>query len=116
MPVSFRPEDSHGSLSVCAPRLLVTARALRAAPPALAGPQGDGAGAVHLVDAVSVSPGQIRLEAMKVEMALLADLTTYHLPVQVQPQDGSLRVQGEVPDEKCHQRVLEVARQACFLP
>ena len=56
------------------------------------------------------------MEAMKVEMALLADLTTYHLAVKVNVKDDALELEGQVPDETCRQHTLDVARQACFLP
>jgi hypothetical protein len=72
--------------------------------------------AAHLAAAVHVSPEQAQLEAMKVEMAWLADVATYRLSLDVCPRGQGLEARGQVPDEASRLRALEVARQACYLP
>jgi hypothetical protein len=69
-----------------------------------------------LVGTIHVAPGQVQLEAMKVEMALLADPTTYRLPLAVHLKSDCLEIHGQVPDERSRQRCLEVARRSCYLP
>jgi len=98
----------------CAAGLLFTAGSLGllssvgAAPPQPAG--------VRLVGPLKATPGQLRLEAMKVEMAWLADMATYGLPLEVHVQGDALCACGRVPDEAGRQLVMEVARQACCVP
>src|SRR5262249_39167345 len=53
---------------------------------------------------------------MKVEMALLADRTTYPLLLEVRRKSDCLEIHGRVPNEACHKHALEVARQSCYLP
>jgi osmotically-inducible protein OsmY len=106
-----------------AARLLVTAGAMSAAqialasPPYLPPPEAcSSSTGVHLVGSLHVTAGQAHLEAMKVEMAWLGDLTTYQLPVEVEIKGEVLEVHGQVYDEAGHQHAMEVARQACYLP
>ena len=77
-----------------AARLVLTAGALGTAPLA-----GAAAPEVQLIGAIHVAPGQVQLEAMKVEMALLADRATYQLPLAVQLKSDCLELHGQVPDE-----------------
>src|SRR5262245_23758733 len=65
---------------------------------------------------VQVTPSQMRLEAMKVEMALLADYATYNLPLSVRVEQDCLSLYGQVNDEHTRMHALRVARQACYLP
>jgi hypothetical protein len=98
--------------------LLLTAGALGVASPGLAEPADSipSGTAIQLAAAVHVSPEQAQLEAMKVEMAWLADTVTYRMALTVAPQGEALEVHGLVADEASRQRALEVARQACYLP
>jgi hypothetical protein len=107
-----------------ASRILVTAGAMSTVPLALAStpyvppadtPPSANSG-VHLVGVLHVSQSQAQLEAMKVEMAWLADRTTYQFHLEVEIKGEGLEVRGQVPDEPGHQRALEVARQGCYLP
>ncbi len=108
-----------------AARLLVTAGSLSFVPLALANtpyvPPADNtptasSSGVHLVGALHVSQSQAQLEAMKVEMAWLADRVTYQLHLEVEIKGEGLEIRGHAPDEASHQRALEVARQGCYLP
>ncbi|MFO0928929.1 MAG: BON domain-containing protein [Gemmataceae bacterium] len=65
---------------------------------------------------VHVSPDQLRSEAMRVELAWLADPNLYQLPLTVRVKDQALEVSGQVPDEQVHQWVLQTSRQSCYLP
>src|SRR5262245_21199336 len=69
-----------------------------------------------VVAPMNVTPGQAQLEAMKVEVGLLGDSTTMRLPLTVVPQTDCILVKGLVPDEAARRRVIEVARQSCYLP
>lgn len=99
----------------CAAGLLLAAGALSLVSPGGATPPRPGR-TVRLVGSPVVSPGQARLEAMKVEMAWLANLATYGLPLEVHITDSGLRACGRVPDDAARVQVLEVARQASCLP
>src|SRR5437870_1439062 len=68
-------------------------------------------GGIRLVGAVPTAPGQAHLDAMKVEMAWLADPTTFGHRLQVRPGVEGLEVSGIVPDEKVKEHALRVARQ-----
>lgn len=66
--------------------------------------------------AVTVTAGQARQEAMKVEMAWMADLATYALPLEARVKGDTVEVHGRVPDQEAREHVLEIARQSCYLP
>ena len=65
---------------------------------------------------VPVSASQAKLEAMKVELAWLADAQAFNLTLQVVPTADGLELKGQVPDDATRQHVLKLARQACYLP
>lgn len=65
---------------------------------------------------VQITSSQMKLEAMKVEMALLADYATYNLPLTVRVEDDCLSLHGQVNDEHSRLHALRVARQSCYLP
>src|SRR5262249_1671728 len=113
------PHTPEGVLMVllrrCAAGLLCAAGALSLASPAQAQPP-RAARPLPLVGAPQVTPRQVRLGAMKVEMAWLADPATYSLPLEVQAHGDGLRASGRVPDDASRQQALEVARQASCLP
>ncbi|MFO0879416.1 MAG: BON domain-containing protein [Gemmataceae bacterium] len=69
-----------------------------------------------LTATLNVTPSQARLEAMKAEVALLGDPVTLKLPLTVAVDRDTLVLKGHVPDETARRRVLEVARQSCYLP
>jgi hypothetical protein len=103
--------------------LLRAAGALGAVPLALGGgvyadppaaqPAGGG---VHLVGYVQVTPEQAKQEARKVATALHADAVSSQLPLEVCLDGEALELRGVVPGEAHRQRVLDVARQSCYLP
>lgn len=64
----------------------------------------------------NVTPAQARLEAMKVEVALLGDPVSMRLPLDISVDGHGVVVKGEVPDDSARRRVLELARQSCYLP
>ncbi|MFM7149444.1 MAG: BON domain-containing protein, partial [Gemmataceae bacterium] len=64
----------------------------------------------------TATQGQLRQEAMKVEMALLGDPSTVNNPVTVAIENNCIKVKGTVADEATRQRILQVARQSCYLP
>src|SRR5262245_38862700 len=99
-----------------AARLLVAAGALGAALAPTTALQAREPGGIKLVGALQVTPGQARLEAMKVELALLADPQVYRLGLEVRVCDDGLELCGEVANDKMRQHALRVARQACYLP
>lgn len=68
------------------------------------------------VNSAQVTSSQMRLEAMKVEMALLADYATYQLPLEVAVAGEGLELRGSVPDERTREQAVRVARQSCYLP
>ena len=68
------------------------------------------------VSAGEVDPGKARLEAIKVELALLSDASAYTQPLTVRVHGGGVEVQGTVASEAVRQRVLEIARRSCYLP
>ena len=70
----------------------------------------------RLVASLQVSPSQARLEAMKVELALLADPVVYRLPLEVRVRDDGVELCGVVGTDKLRQHALRTARQACYLP
>ena len=63
-----------------------------------------------------VDAGKARLEAIKVELALLSDASAYTQPLTVRAQGSEVEVQGTVASEAVRQRVLEIARRSCYLP
>lgn len=65
---------------------------------------------------VDVTSSQTRLEAMKVEMALLGNQATLSLPIEVHVEGESLKLKGKVPTEDLRRLALSVARQACYIP
>src|SRR5438445_220207 len=65
---------------------------------------------------IQITASQMRLEAMKVEMALLADYATYNLPLQVRVEEDGLSLHGQVNDEQARLHALRVARRSCYLP
>ncbi len=65
---------------------------------------------------ITLNAEQVRHEAMKVEVALLGDPVTMRLPLTVGLEDTGVVVKGIVPSEATRLRVLEVARQSCYLP
>lgn len=66
--------------------------------------------------AAEVDTGKARLEAIKVELALLSDASAYAQPLSVRVQGDGVEVRGTVGSEAVHQRVLEIARRSCYLP
>jgi osmotically-inducible protein OsmY len=66
--------------------------------------------------AAAVDPGKVRMEAIKVELALLSDSSAYAQPLSVRVQGDGVEVQGTVASEAIRQRVLEIARRSCYLP
>ncbi len=60
--------------------------------------------------------GAPRLEAIKVEVALLGDPQTYSQPVEVRVEHDTILLVGQVQDDATRKRILEVARQSCYLP
>src|SRR5262252_447153 len=70
----------------------------------------------QVAGAIQPSPAQLRSEAARVELAWLADPTTFALPLEVASRGDELEVRGKVPDEATRQHVLLVARQSCYLP
>jgi osmotically-inducible protein OsmY len=66
--------------------------------------------------AMNLTPAQARLEAMKVEVALLGDPVTIRLPLGISVEGDGVVLRGQVPDETSRARALEVARQSCYLP
>ncbi|MGL4554417.1 MAG: BON domain-containing protein [Gemmataceae bacterium] len=81
-----------------------------------AGAVGLGASLAGAADAVPVSAGQVKLEAMKVELAWLADARAFNLSLRVVARPDGLELHGRVADEATRQHVLKLARQACYLP
>src|SRR5262245_51478368 len=74
------------------------------------------ASGIRKVGAVPMAPGQGHLEAMKVEMAWLADPTTFGHRLSVRPGVEGLELSGVVPNETVKAHALRVARQHCYLP
>src|SRR4051795_10747722 len=70
----------------------------------------------QVAGSVQLSPAQLRSEAMRIELAWLADTTTFSLPLQVGARGDELEVRGKVPDHTPRQHVLLLARQSCYLP
>jgi osmotically-inducible protein OsmY len=56
------------------------------------------------------------MEAMKVELACLADSKTFNLAIQIVTTPNGVEVRGQVPDESTRQHVLRLARQASYAP
>lgn len=67
-------------------------------------------------DASRPAAGPPRLEAIKVELALLGDPATYAQPVEVRLENDTILLVGQVQDEATRKHILEVARQSCYLP
>jgi hypothetical protein len=61
------------------------------------------------------SEGYLRLEEMKVEIALLADLATFPCYFAPQAAGGTLGLRGFVPNVLVRQRALDIARRSTFL-
>ena len=62
------------------------------------------------------APNKVRLEAIKVELALLSDSHSYSQPLTVRVQGDIIEVQGTVASEAIRQHVLQLARRSCYLP
>lgn len=60
--------------------------------------------------------GRGRLEELKVELALLAEPTTFPFPIAARTVDGRLELRGQVPNETLEGRALRVARKHTHLP
>jgi hypothetical protein len=60
---------------------------------------------------VVVSTAQTRLEEIKVELAWLADITTFCYELGARINEGSLEVRGFVPNEVMREKALQIARQ-----
>src|SRR5579871_4825667 len=60
---------------------------------------------------VAPTEGQNRLEEMKVQLALLADVATFPYFVATRASGGTLELSGYVPDTMVKQVALELARQ-----
>jgi osmotically-inducible protein OsmY len=67
-------------------------------------------------DSARAAAGPSRLEAIKVEVALLGDPVTYAQPVEVRLENDTIILVGQVQDEATRKHILEVARQSCYLP
>lgn len=59
---------------------------------------------------------QARLEAIRVELAILGDRAAYNQGIEVVLVDDTILLKGQVQDEATHKRVVEVARQNSYLP
>jgi hypothetical protein len=64
---------------------------------------------------IVVSEGYRRLEEMKVELALLADIATFPYYLGARAAGGTLELRGYVPNDMVRQRALELARRNTFL-
>jgi hypothetical protein len=64
---------------------------------------------------VALTEGHSRLEEMKVQLALLADIATFPYYLGARAVGENLTVTGYVPNERVQQRALELARQHTFL-
>ena len=62
-----------------------------------------------------LTEGHSRLEEMKVQLALLADIATFPYYLGARAAGENLTVKGYVPNERVQQRALELARQHTFL-
>jgi hypothetical protein len=56
------------------------------------------------------------MEAMKVELACLADTKTFALSLQIVTTPNGVELRGQVPDEATREHVLRLARQASYAP
>lgn len=81
-----------------------------------AGAIGVGATFVGAAAAADVTPAQARAEAVKVELAWMADARAFSQHLQVLATPEGLEVRGQVADETTRQHVLRLARQSCYLP
>jgi hypothetical protein len=70
---------------------------------------------VRYQERVVPTEGQNRLEEMKVQLALLADVATFPYYVGVRASGGNLELSGYVPDTMVKQLALELARRNTFL-
>jgi hypothetical protein len=68
------------------------------------------------VTATVVHPSQAALEAMRVEMAWLADLSLFGHPLRVQARTDVIELHGTLPDETLHQHAIRIARQNSYMP
>lgn len=59
---------------------------------------------------------QAKLEGMKVEIALLGDPVAAAQAIEVRVVNDTVVLQGTVQDEAARRRVLEIARQTCYVP
>src|SRR5262249_25432500 len=97
------------------PALLAAGALGLAAPvPAQAPPPTPGAGCC--TDYAAMAPEAGRLQEIKVELAWLADRTTFPCPLTARARAASLEVQGAVPNEAARAQALNLARQCTALP
>ncbi len=72
---------------------------------------------VQQVEAATPAPaGPVRLEALKVELAWLSDVSTFGYNLAAIPGEGDLELRGYVPSEQVHEIALSLAREATPLP
>ena len=69
-----------------------------------------------VVGSAHAGVGQVRLEAIKVELALLGDSIAYAQPLTVRSQADGVEIQGTVSSEAVRQHILQLARRNCYLP
>src|SRR5579859_4602576 len=70
--------------------------------------------AMQYEENVALTEGHSRLEEMKVQLALLADIATFPYYLGARAAGENLTVTGYVPNERVKQRALELARQHTF--
>lgn len=66
--------------------------------------------------ATASGANQIHVEAMKVELAWMADQRLFNLPLQAMATADGLEIRGRVGDEATRQHAIKLARQSCYLP
>ena len=71
--------------------------------------------AMQYEENVALTEGHSRLEEMKVQLGLLADIATFPYYLGARAAGENLTVTGYVPNERVKQRALELARQHTFL-
>ena len=77
--------------------------------------QSDPVQKVQYESTVVLQEGHSRLEEMKVELALLADIATFPYSLGARAAGETLALRGYVPNEMVRQRAVELARQNTFL-
>lgn len=63
-----------------------------------------------------LSPAQTRWLEATLEMGLLADPATFHVPLQIHCQGGWVQVEGSVPSEVVHHKVLHLVGDLSPVP